>query len=219
MRALITIAASVALLAVPATAQRMGHSNTNAPTVGQSLDLAQKGSVKLSYTSITWASGTWAAQLADEATRDQKRAEINTAAKTAPLGTFTTSVDLVMNHVRVPAGTHQLAFMLDEEFQWQVVLFQEDKEVSLRLLLADNPIQSTRLVLALIAGNEDFTGRMFVTFGDKAAQFSIAIAETEAPGDTAESFTCPMHPQIKSAAAGKCPTCGMDLVRGQKSVR
>ncbi len=219
MKILISIALSVALLAVGVTAQRMGHSNTNAPTVGQSLNLAEKGSVELSYTSITWARGTWAAQLADEATRGQKRVEINEAAKTTPLGSFTTSVDLIMNHVRVPAGSHQLAFMLDEKYQWQVVLFKEGKQIALPLRLAANPIQSKRLVLALIAGDENFTGRMFVTFGDKAAQFSIAIAETEAPvaptETAAQSVTCPMHPQIKSAEAGRCPTCGMNLVRGQ----
>ncbi len=93
MKTLISIAASVALFAVPATAQRMGHSNTNAPTVGHSLNLAEKGSVELSYTSITWARGTWAAQLADEATRGQKRVEINAAAKTAPLPVDVVALD------------------------------------------------------------------------------------------------------------------------------
>ncbi len=223
MKTLFPIAVSVALFALPVTAQRMGHSNTNAPTVGQSLNFADKGSVELSYASITWARGTWATHLADEATRHLKRDEINEAAKSAPLGTFTTSVDLVMNHVRVSAGSHQLAFMLDEKYQWQVVLFKDGKQVALPLRLAANPIQSKRLVLALIAGDENFTGRMFVTFGDKAAQFSIAIAETEAPVDAtdtaAKSFTCPMHPEVKSAEQGRCPTCGMNLVRGQASAR
>ena len=221
MKTLIPIAAAIALLAVPVTAQKMGHSNANAPTVGQSLNLAEKGTVELSYTSITWANGTWAKQLANEATRDQKRSEINEAAKSAPLGSFTTSVDLVINHVPVSAGTHQLAFTLNERFQWQIVLIKDGKQAALRLSLAANPIQSKRLVLALIAGDEDFTGRMFVTFGDRAAQFSIAVAETGAPvdatGTAAASFTCPMHPEVKSAEQGRCPTCGMNLVRGQSS--
>ena len=25
-------------------------------------------------------------------------------------------------------------------------------------------------------------------------------------------YTCPMHPEVKSEEAGKCPKCGMDLV-------
>lgn len=30
-----------------------------------------------------------------------------------------------------------------------------------------------------------------------------------APGDT---FSCPMHPDVKAGAPAKCPACGMDLV-------
>ena len=132
MKTLIPIAAAVALLAIPVTAQKMGHSNANAPTVGQSLNLAEKGTVELSYTSITWANGTWAKQLADEATRDAMRTRINDGAKAAPLGTLTTSVDLVINHVPVSAGTHQLAFTLNERFQWQIVLIRDGKQAALR---------------------------------------------------------------------------------------
>jgi Cu(I)/Ag(I) efflux system membrane fusion protein len=51
----------------------------------------------------------------------------------------------------------------------------------------------------------------------------------DAPGDTTTApisnrtpptaapdshvYSCPMHPEVRSAAAGKCPKCGMDLVR------
>jgi membrane fusion protein, copper/silver efflux system len=29
-------------------------------------------------------------------------------------------------------------------------------------------------------------------------------------------YTCPMHPQIHENAPGKCPICGMDLVKKEK---
>ena len=29
----------------------------------------------------------------------------------------------------------------------------------------------------------------------------------------AEVWTCPMHPEVREAKAGKCPKCGMDLVK------
>ena len=29
----------------------------------------------------------------------------------------------------------------------------------------------------------------------------------------AEVWTCPMHPEVRDAKAGKCPKCGMDLVK------
>src|SRR5262249_42477868 len=28
----------------------------------------------------------------------------------------------------------------------------------------------------------------------------------------ATTYTCPMHPEIRQRAAGRCPRCGMDLV-------
>ncbi len=31
------------------------------------------------------------------------------------------------------------------------------------------------------------------------------------------AYTCPMHPEVKSATPGKCPKCGMDLVRMKES--
>lgn len=30
--------------------------------------------------------------------------------------------------------------------------------------------------------------------------------------DMTTTYTCPMHPEVKSDKAGKCPKCGMDLV-------
>lgn len=30
---------------------------------------------------------------------------------------------------------------------------------------------------------------------------------------TAEVYTCPMHPEVKSDTAGDCPKCGMALVK------
>lgn len=32
-----------------------------------------------------------------------------------------------------------------------------------------------------------------------------------------ETYTCPMHPTVVSDKPGKCPVCGMDLVKGDKS--
>lgn len=31
-------------------------------------------------------------------------------------------------------------------------------------------------------------------------------------------YTCPMHPEITSDKPGKCPICGMDLVKAEKPV-
>jgi hypothetical protein len=34
--------------------------------------------------------------------------------------------------------------------------------------------------------------------------------------EAAEAYVCPMHPEVTSAAPGKCPKCGMDLVKRRK---
>jgi Cu(I)/Ag(I) efflux system membrane fusion protein len=39
-----------------------------------------------------------------------------------------------------------------------------------------------------------------------------AASSASAPKADAPVFTCPMHPEIRSAVPGKCPKCGMDLV-------
>ena len=38
--------------------------------------------------------------------------------------------------------------------------------------------------------------------------------EQRAPGG-AGRYTCPMHPEIREAAPGKCPICGMELVKAK----
>jgi hypothetical protein len=37
------------------------------------------------------------------------------------------------------------------------------------------------------------------------------MAEARTPARD-ETYFCPMHPEIRRPIAGKCPTCGMDLV-------
>lgn len=45
-------------------------------------------------------------------------------------------------------------------------------------------------------------------------------SQQEPPGgaakDTAAVYACPMHPEVTSATAGKCPKCGMALVERRK---
>ena len=37
------------------------------------------------------------------------------------------------------------------------------------------------------------------------------MAEARSPGRD-ETYFCPMHPEVRRQTAGKCPTCGMNLV-------
>lgn len=47
------------------------------------------------------------------------------------------------------------------------------------------------------------------TTADSTAQ----PAGNPGPGVAAETYTCTMHPEVITNAPGKCPKCGMDLVK------
>ncbi len=95
---------SLLVLAMPLCAQKMGHSNTHAPVIRQTLDMGGKAAIQLSYTAITWASGTWASALKDPEKRGRMRERINAAADSDPLGSFAVDKPLRIAGKLVPAG-------------------------------------------------------------------------------------------------------------------
>ncbi|MEO5645671.1 MAG: heavy metal-binding domain-containing protein [Bacteroidia bacterium] len=38
-------------------------------------------------------------------------------------------------------------------------------------------------------------------------------SEIAKSGNSTETYTCTMHPEVKSDKPGKCPKCGMELVK------
>ncbi len=49
----------------------------------------------------------------------------------------------------------------------------------------------------------------------KGASLQIVKSNSHENMGTA-TYTCPMHPEVTSAKPGKCPKCGMDLVKKTK---
>lgn len=45
---------------------------------------------------------------------------------------------------------------------------------------------------------------------------AIAPADSSTMDSTSSYFTCSMHPEMQSDKPGKCPKCGMDLVKVEK---
>lgn len=166
--------ACLLVFATPALAQKMGHSNTFAPEITQVLKLGDRGTLKLTYTSITWSGGTWAKALQDEKTRDSMRERINAVAASDPLGSFETDKVLKIGGARVPAGRYKLAFMLNERFAWQVVLTGA-KTIPLDLEFVDTKRSRKRLTLNLDAGDKNFTARLRIAFGARESELEIAL--------------------------------------------
>lgn len=49
---------------------------------------------------------------------------------------------------------------------------------------------------------------------DQADKKSEKMNQTKkATKESAVLYTCPMHPEVKSEKPGKCPKCGMDLIK------
>lgn len=183
MKRLLYPVLALSLLAAPTWAQRM--SNANAPTVGQFIEIPDKGRVELTYASISWAQGRWEEALKNEETRGQMRTMVNQSAADQPLGSLKTTVDLLIGEQRVPAGSYRLAFMLDDNFKWEIVLTADGDRFAVPLAVRPSMTGRKRLMLSLMAGDEDFTGDLMVAFGNRVCQLPIAIATPEEPEEVA----------------------------------
>ncbi|GMU23468.1 MAG: hypothetical protein AMXMBFR13_35460 [Phycisphaerae bacterium] len=59
------------------------------------------------------------------------------------------------------------------------------------------------------------------TFKARPAEYAAAVDETmkAQPRESAQWFTCSMHPEVLQKGPGKCPKCGMDPYSGQEHWR
>ena len=160
--------------ASPAFGQKTGSTNRGAPTVTQSIAFEQD-TLELKYTAITWAGGQWAAELANEATKADKRNEINNLAKERPLGSFKNSVDVTIGGQKVAAGTYKLAFTLDDAFKWQLTLTSDAGTISCPLDLKAADEEVKRLSVGLRAGEKNKTAELVIAFGKQRGTLAVSL--------------------------------------------
>jgi len=187
----------VLLFPCDALAQRMGHSNNSAPNVSQKIDFGDK-SMELTYTSITWASGQWKAALDNPATRDEMRSRVNRSAKSSPLGTFQSPIDLTIGGTNVAAGEYRLAFIIGDSFQWQLSLSSAAASHVVDVNLKPSGLILDRLVLSFYPMSDRGDAAIWIGFGEEGAIVPLAVA-VAASDETAKADTinrtCPLMDQ------------------------
>lgn len=170
MKKILAVCLAAALCA-PAFAQKMGSSNTNAPTIKQSI-VAGDAKMSLDYTSITWASGQTMARLMDKEGGARARTRTNENASKAPLGAFTTSVAVMVGDLHLPAGEYKVFFTITEDLAWQINFQSGDKTHTTKLPVQESEHESKRLLLCLYAGDEEGAG-VYVAFGKHGGMLNI----------------------------------------------
>lgn len=171
--------ATAALLCAPTFAQKMGSINGNAPSLTQAIE-AGGAKMSLNYTSIAWGQGKTFEMAMDKEKGARARTRINATAKESPLGTFSSSVDVMCGDLKLAAGEYKIAFTINEECQWEIN-FMGKETMTMKLPLMDNKdMAHKRLLMSLYAGDDAGAG-VYVAFGTKVAMLSFAPA-TEKKG-------------------------------------
>lgn len=57
---------------------------------------------------------------------------------------------------------------------------------------------------------------LFITLVVMAITFLASCNKKEVAKDVNAYYTCPMHPNVHEDHPGRCPICGMDLVKKEK---
>ncbi|MBL8727212.1 MAG: hypothetical protein JNM25_02195 [Planctomycetes bacterium] len=163
--------ALAAALCAPAFAQKMGSSNSDAPTVKQTV-MAGDAKISLDYTSITWASGRTMTAIMDKEKGGRMRERINGSASDSPLGSLTTSVDLMCGELVIPAGEYKVFFTITDDLAWQINFMGKEKTHTMKLPLTESEHESKRLMLCLYAGEEEGAG-VYVAFGKHSGMLDL----------------------------------------------
>jgi hypothetical protein len=160
-----------AALCAPAFAQKQGSTNTNPPSVKQSIE-AHGASMSLDYLSVAWAEGKTMANLMDKENGVRGRKRLNDNAVKNPLGTFKTSVDVSCGDTMLAAGEYSVFFTIDEELNWSINFKSGEKVHSHKLTLADSGHESKMLMLCMYAAEKG--AGVYVAFGNKSGDLQFA---------------------------------------------
>ena len=176
MKKFLTFALAAALC-TPVFAQKTGSSNSNAPTVEQTIS-AGGAKMTLNYTSITWASGKTLETAMDKENGAGTRDYINGQATKKPLASFSTTVAVTCGDLKLEAGDYKVYYTISEACEWQINFAMGDKVMTMKLPLMDNKEASKRLMMCLYAGDSEGAG-VYVAFGEKMCMLDFKPAKAD----------------------------------------
>lgn len=177
MKKFLTFALAAALC-TPVFAQKTGSSNSNAPTLEQTVT-AGGAKMTLNYTSITWASGDTMTKAMDKENGAGTRDYINGQATKKPLAMFSTTVAVTCGDLKLEAGDYKVYYTISEACEWQINFAGKDQKVAtMKLPLMDNGQPSKRLMMCLYAGDSEGAG-VYIAFGEKMCLLDFKPAKAD----------------------------------------
>lgn len=180
MKNLLSIALVTALCA-PAFAQKSGMSNQDAPTIKQTI-MAGTNKISLDYTSITWADGKTMSAILDKASGADARKRMNANGPKNPLASFSTSTDVTLGELQIPAGDYQVFFTITEELAWQINFQGREKTLTTNLNVSnEGEHESKRLLLCLHAVDNNVG--VYVAFGKQSGMLTFKTGGGKAASD------------------------------------
>ena len=100
------------------------------------------------------------------------RKRMSENAANAPLGSFTSSVDVMVGDAHLPAGDYKVFFTIDDSLAWSINFMGKDgKTHQVTLQLEDSQHESKRLMLCLYA--EENGAGAYVAFGNKSGMLTF----------------------------------------------
>ena len=168
-------------LCAPAFAQKSGLSNQGAPEIKQTIT-AGSNKISLDYISITWADGKTMASILDKAGGAEARKGMNARGPKSPLGSFSTSTDVMCGDLAIPAGDYKVFFTITEELAWQINFQGKDKTLTTNMNISNAAEHESKRLLLCLHAVDDHAG-VYVAFGKQSGMLAFKPGAGKAASD------------------------------------
>jgi len=172
MKSILAFACAAALCS-GLQAQISGSINRGAAKVTNSIEMGGN-KMSVTYTALRFGAGQWQ-KIKDNANGHER---FNKFAESRPVGSVTTSVDLMTAGKKVPAGTYDMFFTVNESAGWILNLKSEGGEsVRWRMVLSDAPSAAKCLKIGLNPSDENGMCSLHIAFGKQHVMVPVSVAK------------------------------------------